>query len=210
MIGVAAGLGDHVDGSALGAAVLSGKPLRADLEFLDSLQGKLHHCAADRVVFVIDAVDGGVDIAPVRAVNRNNRVTVLGRIVRVSRFRAGSKIRQIGRIAADKRQLGDLTGRYVLTHAGFCKIHDWSCTRHFHNFSGGPRAESHVDSRRLLYQQLCSFNDGRETLFCNLNLVGSGLHEIEPVGSCAVGHRGPREPGRFERGDDLCVHHYSL
>src|ERR1700730_12982726 len=60
---VRSGLGDHVDGSAFGAAVGGGKPLGADDEFLNSLERKLHNRSTHRVVLIIDTIDGYVDVA---------------------------------------------------------------------------------------------------------------------------------------------------
>ncbi len=60
---VAAGLGDDVEGGAFAAAVLGGETVGGYLELLDGLEGKLHDGAADGVVFVVDAVDGGVGVA---------------------------------------------------------------------------------------------------------------------------------------------------
>src|SRR5437016_5235498 len=86
MIDVRALFRDHVDGGAFGAAIFSRESLRADFEFLDSFQGKLHYRAADRVVLVVDPIDRNVDIAAAGSVYRDNRVTVLGRVIGIGGF----------------------------------------------------------------------------------------------------------------------------
>ncbi len=82
---VGAALGDDVDGGAFRAAVLSREALGADVKLLHGFKGKLHHRSADSVVFVVDAVDGDVDVASAVAVHGQDRVAVLGGIVGVGR-----------------------------------------------------------------------------------------------------------------------------
>ena len=92
MIVVRAGLSDHVDGRALGTAILRRKTLRADLEFLNRFQGKLHHRSANGVVLVVDPVDCDVHVATVGSVNRKNGITVLGGVIGIRGFHAWRKI----------------------------------------------------------------------------------------------------------------------
>ena len=78
---VGARLGDHVDSSALRAAVFSGEALRTDLEFLNSLKRHLHYRTANGVVFVVYPVNRGIHITAVGTVNGKDGVAILGRIV---------------------------------------------------------------------------------------------------------------------------------
>ena len=86
VINVGALFRDHVDGSAFGAAVFGREALRTDLEFLDRFQGKLHYRAANCIVFVVNTIDGDIDIAAVFSVHRENRIAVLGRVIRIGGF----------------------------------------------------------------------------------------------------------------------------
>ena len=122
VIVVGARLGDHVDGSAFRAAIFGGEALGADLEFLHGFERKLHDGTADGVVFIIDTIDGDVDVATTLSVDGKNRVTVFGGIVRIGSFNAGSEIGEVGDVATEKRKLFNFTGSDVLADAGLGQV----------------------------------------------------------------------------------------
>ena len=145
MIAVSPGLGDHVDRGTLGASVLGGEALGSDLEFLHGLKRKLHDRATDRVVFIVDAIDGRVDIAAIGAVDRKDRIAIFGRVVGVRGFHTGSEISQIRGVAAGQRKIFDFPGRDVLTDAGFGEVDDRRFAGNFNHLRRGARAERQVD-----------------------------------------------------------------
>src|SRR2546422_561902 len=87
VIVVRAELRNQVDGGAFRTPVGGREALRADHEFLNSLERKLHHRTADGVVFVVDAIDGYVDVAPALPIHREDCITVLGRVIRIHQWR---------------------------------------------------------------------------------------------------------------------------
>src|SRR5215813_10479107 len=119
MVVIRAGLGDHVDGSSFGAAVCRRGALRANYEFLDSFQRKLHNGATDGVVLVVHAVDGGVDVATTLSIYGENGVAILSGIIGVCRLYARSKVCQVSDVAAKQRQFFYLARSNLLAHTGF-------------------------------------------------------------------------------------------
>src|SRR5262249_15597684 len=95
MVGVGTGLGNHVDGSAGVASVDGREALRGNLEFLHGFGWHLHHRPADRIIFVVNTVNGDVHVASAVAIDGKDRVTVLGGIVGISGFNAGSQISEV-------------------------------------------------------------------------------------------------------------------
>ena len=89
MVLVGSGLRDQVDRGTFGTAIGCREALRADHEFLHGFEGELHHRPANRVVFVIDTVDGYVHVAPALSINGKNRIAVFRGVVRIRSFYAG-------------------------------------------------------------------------------------------------------------------------
>ena len=131
---VAPGFCDHIDRGTLRPAIRGGKALRADHEFLDRLEGKLHHRATDGVVLVVHAINCDIDVAAVLAVNGKNRVAVLGWIVRVCRLHTWRQVREIGDITANHRQFFDLAWSNTLTDTRLQLVHEERLTGYLDNF----------------------------------------------------------------------------
>src|SRR6185437_9269603 len=144
VIVIASRLGDHVDGGAFRPAVLGGKPLRTDLEFLHGLKGKLHHRAADGVVLVIDAVDGDVHVPAARAIYGKNGVAVLGRVIGIGGLYAWSQVGEIGDIASDHRQLLHFSRSDVLADAGLLHIDQRGVAGDLYHFGRDSRIQCRV------------------------------------------------------------------
>ena len=107
---IGSGFGDDVESSAFAAAVLGGEAVGADLELLHGFEGKLHDCAADGVVLVVDSVDGGVGVASAGTVYRVDGITILGGVVAVDHLDAGREDSEIGDVAPVERKVDDLLG----------------------------------------------------------------------------------------------------
>src|SRR5215469_2280911 len=105
MVIVRSGFRDYVNRGACRTSVDRREALRGDLEFLHCFCGNLHDRPTHRVVFIVDAVDGGVYVAAALAVHRQDRVAVLRRIVRIGSLYTRGEIRKIGDITTDQRQL---------------------------------------------------------------------------------------------------------
>src|SRR4029077_4707124 len=88
-------------------------------EFLDRFERDLHNRAANRVVLVIETVDGHVYVATVLAVDGQNCVAILSWIVGVSRFHTGSEIREVSHVASKEWELLHLFRCDVLAHIRF-------------------------------------------------------------------------------------------
>ena len=105
---VGAGLGYDVDGRTFTAAVYRREPLRADIELEDGFKRELHNRAANRVVFVVNAVDRHVDVSSGGTVGGKHSDALLGGIVRIRGFRSRREVCQVGKITAVQRKVFDL------------------------------------------------------------------------------------------------------
>ncbi len=79
----------------------------ADFELFDGFEGKLLDSAADGVVFVVDAVDGGVGVTAAGAVDGVYGVTILGGIVAVDHLDAGGEDGEVCDVAAVEGKVDD-------------------------------------------------------------------------------------------------------
>src|SRR5262249_8363715 len=132
---VLAGLGDDVDRRAFAPTVGGGEALRADDEFLHGFERELHHRTADGVVFVINAVDGDVDVAPLSAVDAEDRIAHFGRVIGGNRLHARSEKSQIGEVAAIQRQVADISRTQVEAEVGPLRINNRGLPGDDHCFS---------------------------------------------------------------------------
>ena len=201
---VRSALGDDIDSRALRSAVFSREALRADVVFLNSLERKLHHHAADRVVLVVDAIDGDVHVAATVAIDREDRVPILGRIVGVCCFHAGCKIGEVGRIAASKGRSSTSLG-VMFSVIRSINVDEGSGAGNLYNRGGRSRTQRHIDCSRLADEQLRGLDYSCESLFRDLHLVVTGLQQIKAIGAGVVGGRGASETGGLESGYYLCT-----
>ncbi len=203
MIAVGARLGDHVDGSAFRAAIFCGEALGADLEFLHGFERKLHDGTADGVVFVIDTVDGDVDVATTVSVDGKNRVTVFGGIVRIGSFNTGSEISEIGDVATEKRKLFNFTGSDVLADAGLGDFDEWGLGSDFDSFRTGADLEFDVGGNDLANHNFDGLRGGGETALGDGNDIVADGEEFEAVVASVVGGGGASKGSFFTASNDL-------
>jgi hypothetical protein len=65
----------------------------------------LHDRPADGVVFIVNPIDGDVDVATLTAVDTENGDAVLGRVIGTDRTRAWGEVREIAEVTAIQRQI---------------------------------------------------------------------------------------------------------
>ena len=203
MIVVAAGLGDDVEGSAFGAAVLRGEAVGGDLELLDGLEGELHDGAADGVVLVIDAVDGGVGVAAGGAVDGVDGVSVLGGVVGVDQLHAGGEDGEVREVTAVEGQVGNLLRGDVGGAVGLFGVNELISGG---DFDGGVDAASDdgdVGGEGGSDEQLkVSGFGGGEARGLDGDGVGADGEQVEAVLAGAVGGGGALSSGfSGDRGD---------
>src|SRR5262249_22591593 len=157
MIGVAAGLGEHVD---LGALMPELRGVNTDLNFklLNSVNGRKDDISIEIRVGVIDAVQTVVvehDALPARGYGLGGAVATLPRIGLPRERREGVRVwrhrDQVQVLPAVQRQLGD---DLVLDHrADGCSLglQQVSGSRHFDRLADLAHLENDVETHDLLY-----------------------------------------------------------
>ena len=164
MIVVGARLGDHVDRRAFRASVHRREALRADLEFLNCFQGKLHHRSTHRIVFVIHTIDGDVDVAAPVSVHGENCIAVFCRVVGVGGLHSRGEISEIGDVPSDHRKLFDLFGRNVLAYVRLRLVYKRDgFAGDLNELACRARLQLGVDRCRLAHQDFDGLDDGSKS-----------------------------------------------
>src|SRR5262249_22824488 len=157
MIGVAPGLGEHVD---LGALMPELRGVNTDLNFklLNSVNGRKNDISIEIRVGVIDAVQTVVvehDALPARGYGLGGAVATLPRIALPRERREGVRVRrhrdQVQVLPAVERQLGDdlvLDPRADGCSLGLQQV---SGSRHFDRLANLAHLENDVETHDLLY-----------------------------------------------------------
>ena len=173
--------------------------MRADNEFLNSFQWKLHHRAAYSVVLVIDPVDRDVHITTARTIRPKHCNAVLGGVIRVNWLGTWSEISEIPKVSTIERQVLNVAGSDVYANVSLLFAHQLcfaGSDRHVRCLH--TRIHRELQSVGLADQQLNIFRGGiAEAAGIDLNIISTGREQVDLVFSVVIGGCGPGQSVGF-------------
>ena len=176
------------------------------LNSCDGFEGELHDGAADGVVLVVDAVDGGVGVAAAGAVDGVDGVTILGGIVAVDHLDAGREDGEVGDVAAVEGKVDDLARSDGGGAVGFLGVDELVGGGDFNGGADGSGLEGEICRERGADEQLDVFDlGGAEAGGLSFDVVGAAGEEIETKLSVTAGGGGAEGSGAGVGGGDGCV-----
>jgi hypothetical protein len=203
---VGAGLGDDVECGTLTSSVCGREAVGADIELLHRFERQLHDGAADRIVFVVDAVYGGIGVASARTIDGIDGVAVLGGVVAIDLFHAGRQNGEVGEVPAIEREVLYLGGRDRCGNIGLLGVDQLVPGGDLHGLGDCAGLEWNIGGKRGADQKLQVLDlGGTKPGGIHANLIAAGGEQIEAVLAGGVGSGLACGVGCGIRSDDSCT-----